>query len=68
MTHPPFTGRTPLFIGDDTTDEAVFAILPDLAGAGYSVGRPMTGAEGWFDSPETVRSWLARLSQHAGWS
>ena len=32
MTCPPFAGRTPLFIGDDTTDEAVFAILPDLAG------------------------------------
>jgi trehalose 6-phosphate phosphatase len=66
MTHPPFAGRTPLFIGDDTTDESVFAILPELAGRGYSVGRAMTGADGTFASPQAVRSWLARLSTHAG--
>lgn len=66
MTYPPFAGRTALFIGDDTTDESVFAILPDLAGAGYSVGRAMLGAEGIFESPEAVRSWLAGLSGHAG--
>ena len=66
MTYPPFAGRTPLFIGDDTTDESVFEILPDLAGRGYSVGRTMTGADGTFASPQAVRSWLARLSTHAG--
>jgi trehalose 6-phosphate phosphatase len=66
MTHPPFAGRTPLFIGDDTTDESVFAILPELAGRGYSVGRAMTGVDGTFASPQAVRSWLARLSTHAG--
>jgi trehalose 6-phosphate phosphatase len=66
MTHPPFTGRTPLFIGDDTTDEAVFEILPDLAGSGYSVGRTMDGADARFESPRAVRSWLMRLSQHFG--
>ena len=65
MTHQPFAGRTPLFIGDDTTDEAVFAVLSDLAGAGYSVGRPMAGADAMFDSPKSVRSWLTRLSRHA---
>jgi len=66
MPYPPFAGRTPVFIGDDTTDESVFAILPDLAGHGYSVGRAMPGAEGIFASPQAVRSWLARLSSHAG--
>jgi trehalose 6-phosphate phosphatase len=65
MTYAPFAGRTALFIGDDTTDESVFAILPDLAGAGYSVGRAMLGAEGIFESPEAVRSWLERLCHHA---
>jgi trehalose 6-phosphate phosphatase len=65
MTCEPFAGRTPLFIGDDTTDEAVFAILPDVAGYGFSVGRDMAGAGGVFDSPHTVRAWLAGLSDHA---
>jgi len=32
MTHAPFRGRRPIFIGDDTTDESVFAILPELDG------------------------------------
>jgi trehalose 6-phosphate phosphatase len=65
MTCEPFAGRTPLFIGDDTTDETVFAILPDLSGYGFSVGREMAGADGVFDSPQAVRAWLAGLSDHA---
>jgi trehalose 6-phosphate phosphatase len=66
MTHVPFFGRTPLFIGDDTTDEAVFAILPEISGLGFSVGKPIEGARGVVPSPEHVRSWLTALSTHAG--
>jgi len=32
MTRGPFRGRRPFFIGDDVTDESVFAIMPDLDG------------------------------------
>src|SRR5437879_8708445 len=39
MSHEPFRGRCPIFIGDDVTDETVFAILPDLGGLAFSVGR-----------------------------
>ncbi len=39
MTHEPFKGRRPIFIGDDVTDESVFAIMPDLGGLAFSVGR-----------------------------
>ena len=39
MTHEPFKGRRPLFIGDDVTDETVFAIMPDFDGARL-LGRP----------------------------
>ena len=39
MTHEPFKGRRPLFIGDDVTDETVFAIMPDFDGLAFSVGR-----------------------------
>ncbi len=62
MSHAPFLGRKPIFIGDDTTDEAVFAILPGLRGVGFSVGRAMPGADGVIPSPEHVRIWLAHLA------
>src|SRR5215470_5514991 len=61
MTHPPFLGRTPFFIGDDVTDESVFAIMPDLGGIAFSVGRRARGVAGHFDAPSDVREFLARL-------
>jgi len=61
MTHEPFKGRRPLFIGDDVTDETVFAIMPDLGGLAFSVGRRTRGVAGHFDEPRDVREWLARL-------
>jgi trehalose 6-phosphate phosphatase len=62
MTHAPFAGRRPIFIGDDTTDETVFAILPELDGIGFSVGRQIAGAAGCFDAPANVRAWLEQLA------
>jgi trehalose 6-phosphate phosphatase len=59
--HPPFKGRRPIFIGDDVTDEAVFAIMPDLNGLAFSVGRRAQGVAGHFDEPRDVRAFLARL-------
>jgi trehalose 6-phosphate phosphatase len=61
MNHPPFKGRQPFFIGDDVTDESVFAIMPDLRGLAFSVGRRATGVAGHFDEPSDVRQWLAHL-------
>src|SRR3954463_11781592 len=61
MTHAPFKGRRPLFIGDDVTDETVFAIMPDLDGVAFSVGRRARGVAGHFDSPSDVREFLAHL-------
>jgi trehalose 6-phosphate phosphatase len=61
MTHEPFKGRQPLFIGDDVTDESVFAIMPDLRGLAFSVGRRAKGVAGHFDEPSDVREWLAHL-------
>jgi trehalose 6-phosphate phosphatase len=62
MQIPPFAARTPLFIGDDVTDESVFAILPELGGFGYSVGRDVAGVDGVFGGPQDVRQWLAHLA------
>lgn len=61
MTHVPFKGRRPVFIGDDVTDESVFAIMPDLGGLAFSVGRRAQGVADHFDEPRDVREWLARL-------
>ncbi len=65
MTRPPFAGRTPIFIGDDTTDESVFAIMPDFAGIGFSVGRQVDGADNHFECPADVREWLERIAPTA---
>ena len=62
MSHEPFRGRRPIFIGDDVTDESVFAIMPDLGGLAFSVGRHASGVAGHFEQPSEVRAWLKRLT------
>jgi trehalose 6-phosphate phosphatase len=62
MRHAPFAGRMPVFIGDDVTDESVFALLPGLNGKGYSVGRHFDGLAGIFATPDEVREALHRLA------
>ena len=61
MSHLPFRGRRPIFIGDDVTDESVFALMPDIGGLAFSVGRRAQRVAGHFDEPRDVRAWLARL-------
>jgi len=63
MLHEPFKGRRPLFIGDDVTDETVFAIMPGYNGLSYSVGRRARAVNGHFDTPADVREFLARLAR-----
>ncbi len=62
MARAPFAGRTPVFIGDDVTDESVFAALPELGGISFSVGRDFPGVPHVFTKPADVRSALARLA------
>ena len=66
MRHEPFKGRRPIFIGDDVTDESVFAIMPDFGGLSFSVGRRAQGVADHFDEPRDVREWLARLVGEQG--
>ena len=61
MTREPFKGRRPFFIGDDVTDETVFAIMPDMDGLAFSVGRRAKGVAGHFDAPSDVREFLTHL-------
>ena len=52
MRRPPFTGRLPMFVGDDVTDEAAIAEASRLGGVGLHVARDFGG------STAAVRAWL----------
>lgn len=60
MAEYPFLGRTPIFIGDDATDEYGFAAVNELGGISIKVGSGATVAQWRIDSVEAVRSWLDR--------
>jgi trehalose 6-phosphate phosphatase len=62
MTHAPFSGRMPVFIGDDVTDESVFEVLPEIGGKGFGVSRYFPGLAGVFKDPAQVRSALDSLA------
>jgi len=62
MKHAPFVGRRPVFIGDDTTDEYVFAIMPEFNGLAFSVGDKVGSVDGNFVGPPAVRDWLANIA------
>lgn len=64
MTHPPFAGRAPIFIGDDVTDEAAFEVMPEFDGFAISVGRKVPGVNAVFPTPTDVRRWLERIAHH----
>ena len=58
MRKAPFSGRQPLFVGDDVTDEAGFRSAQALGGAGIKVGAGETAALHRCESPQSVRAWL----------
>ena len=60
---PPFAGRRPLMLGDDTTDEDAIAAAQDLGGIGVKVGPGPTAARLRALDPAAVRAWLARESE-----
>jgi trehalose 6-phosphate phosphatase len=58
MAAPPFAGRTPVFAGDDITDQEVLSVLPEFGGTGISVGRKLNGASFVIATPKLTRDWL----------
>lgn len=64
MTRVPFRGRRPLAVGDDLTDEAMFAAAHALGGLSLRIGTPRADsrARHTLPAPQDFRGWLARLT------
>ncbi|NWK95151.1 trehalose-phosphatase [Sphingobium lactosutens] len=61
MQETPMIGGTPLFIGDDVTDEEGFAVAAELGGAGILVGMPRaTFAAFRLEQVAAVRHYLSQ--------
>ncbi len=60
LQEPPFAGRTPVFIGDDFTDEVGFSTVQRLRGLGVKVGEGASIAWHRVASPAELRSQLQR--------
>jgi trehalose 6-phosphate phosphatase len=52
MARPPFTGRVPVFIGDDVTDEEGMEAARELGGHGFRL-------QDAFGTPAALRDWLS---------
>jgi trehalose 6-phosphate phosphatase len=60
MQRAPFSGRIPVFIGDDVTDEDGMRECRKMGGAGYRV-------DAVFRDPAGVRAWLQRSAELDDW-
>jgi trehalose 6-phosphate phosphatase len=62
LSTPAFRGRTPVFVGDDLTDESGFAVVSARGGYAFSVGARRPGAIATFPRPSAVRGWLGEYA------
>jgi trehalose 6-phosphate phosphatase len=61
MGEPPFRGRTPVFLGDDVTDEFGFGVVNGLGGVTVKVGAGPSEARLRLAGVDAVRRVLGRL-------
>ncbi|MCI4644465.1 MAG: trehalose-phosphatase [Hyphomonadaceae bacterium] len=58
MQQVPFSGRVPVMVGDDTTDEDAMRVAMELGGWAVKVGQGASAAEYGLGGPEEVWTWL----------
>ena len=61
MAEPPFSGRTPVFIGDDLTDQDGFRLVEDRGGLSIAVGDRVQG-QFRLENAAAVRGWLGAIA------
>ena len=61
MTEPPFSGRKPVFVGDDLTDQDGFRMVEDQGGLSVAVGDRVRG-QYRVDNAAAVRQWLEGIA------
>jgi len=57
----PFSGRTPVYVGDDLTDLDGFRVVESAGGVSVAVGDRVQ-AQYHLDDPEAVRAWLKTIA------
>jgi trehalose 6-phosphate phosphatase len=62
MAWPAFARRTPVFVGDDITDEDGFAAVNELGGHSIKIGGGHTVARWRLRSVSQLMAWLARAA------
>jgi trehalose 6-phosphate phosphatase len=61
MQEPPFSGRRPVFIGDDLTDQDGFPAVESMGGISIGVGERVQG-QYHLDTVAQVRDWLKQIA------
>ncbi len=61
MREPPFVKRTPVFVGDDITDEAAFEAVNSLGGVAVKVRSGASAAPWRLPNVDAVLGWLEAL-------
>jgi len=61
MREPPFSGRKPVFVGDDLTDQEGLKTVDEAGGISISVGDRVRGRYR-LEDPAAVRAWLSGIS------